>query len=201
MGQICVDTYYLIVFIGIILLFWCLGLLQPKYRPIKQKKNIINKELDLPPIAYYEEHPNPNQCKSDDIRGIRDIRDIRGIRDMRGIRRLGIREKEIVLPNYEHTSSQIFKKQYVRPEFQQLIPEEPPFMEVGYVQSKKGNELEKMFKLFGRKHPDNKFSYYVINDINYIKIPVYNKNGWEFNSGDVIKIDGFKDKYIVKLYY
>jgi len=100
------------------------------------------------------------------------------------------------LPHYRHR-----RINNIMPMNESIVPTEPPFLEIGYVQNSKGNNLDKMFKLYGRKNPNDKFTYYVMNDINHIKIPIYNKNGWELNSGDEINIEGFKEKYIVKLYY
>jgi hypothetical protein len=77
----------------------------------------------------------------------------------------------------------------------------PNYILVGYVQSEKGNKLENMYKLYGRKDQSDKFTYYVVNELNNIKIPLQNRNGWEFNNGDIVKLNGFKGNYIVNLYY
>ena len=178
MSQICINSnlfiFYIAITIGIIL--WSL------YMMYQTHLNVITDKFDS--YKYYTKLPDVNQP----------LNPIKYNDNMR------MNTHSLELNNARYT--QPFIKFQLQPEFQPAInPREPPFMEIGYVQSKKGNKLEKMFKLYGRRNYADKFTYYVMNDANNIKIPVYNKNGWEFNSGDMIDIDGFKDKYIIKLYY
>ena len=81
------------------------------------------------------------------------------------------------------------------------------FLEIGYVQPNKDYKselmMQKMMKLYGRNldNRSNKFDYYILNPFNDIKIPLTGRNNNELNTNDIIKIEGFKGDYIVKLYY
>lgn len=184
MGQVCFDSdnYYLFIFLLVGIIIWTLS-----------KKKVIYRYKDCPSIE-----SNPRVISRPQIQSVFAPESNFSQHSMPSM--IGYN------PTHSMPSIPLMPSMPLMPEIPapRIIPSmvnDPSFLEIGYVQNKKGNNLNKMFKLYGRKYNDNKFDYYVVNDINNIKIPIYSKNNWELNTGDYVEIDGFRGKFIVKLYY